>query len=137
MGIHTPLTDRCQSQISYHFTICTPASRVNNINKESVRLFVSPTEGCGKTLTMITMQYPHTRIDMGYRHTEKFCTPSHNLNKNECRPYRPIVIENFHIFSKGQCENTFICKSLGYSQKTLQRYEITFHKQHSYFGILH
>lgn len=54
---------------------------------------------------------------MGYRHIDRYNTPCHNLNKNECCSYRPIVKENFHIFSKGQCENTFICESLGFLPK--------------------
>ena len=68
------------------------------IYKERVELtFVYLLEGCGKTPIAINDTIPHTRIDMGYRGTQK--VPVHRyLYEVSAVPYRPTSLENFHIF---------------------------------------
>lgn len=57
---------------------------VKHIDKESVELTsVYLIEGCGKTQAKINDTIPHTRIDMGYRGTQK--APVHMyLYESEC-----------------------------------------------------
>ena len=92
-----------------------------SIYKESVELTsVHLIEGCGKTLTKINDTIPHTRIDMGYRGTQK--VPVHRyLYEVSVVPYRPLV-KKTTTFSIKDLRKTLsqICIARWQSQMTRQ-----------------
>ena len=57
----------------------------------------------------------------------------HVLDKIKSAAHRPFFLENFHIFYKGQCENTFINMYAGHPAPTKIE-NISYNGQHS--GVL-